>query len=81
MDALPLVPLYTERRSPKYEKAAMRWLARYLAELAEAEALRGDHSEPRWGLLGAQQELKTSDAVILQDRDVNVRDERVRQKH
>ena len=31
-DALQLVHLYAERRSPKYEKAAMRWLSRYLAE-------------------------------------------------
>ena len=31
-------------------------------------------------LFGAQQELETSDAMILQDRDVNVGDERVRQK-
>jgi hypothetical protein len=26
------VRLYAERGSPKYERAAMRWLARYLAE-------------------------------------------------
>jgi hypothetical protein len=31
-DALQLVHLYAERGSPKYEKAAMRWLERYLAE-------------------------------------------------
>lgn len=31
-DALQLVHLYAERDSPKYEKAAMRWLERYLAE-------------------------------------------------
>jgi hypothetical protein len=31
-DALQLVKLYAERGSPKYEKAAMRWLERYLAE-------------------------------------------------
>lgn len=31
-DALQLVRLYAERGSPKYEKAAMRWLERYLAE-------------------------------------------------
>ena len=29
-DALQLVRLYAERGSPKYEKAAMRWLERYL---------------------------------------------------
>jgi hypothetical protein len=31
-DALQLVHLYAERRSPKYEKAAVRWLERYLTE-------------------------------------------------
>ncbi len=31
-DALQLVQLYAERASPKYEKAALRWLERYLAE-------------------------------------------------
>ena len=31
-EALPLVHLYAERGSPKYEKAAMRWLERYLDE-------------------------------------------------
>ena len=31
-DALQLVHLYAERGSPKYEKAAMRWLERYLVE-------------------------------------------------
>jgi len=31
-DALQLVHLYAERGSPKYERAAMRWLARYLTE-------------------------------------------------
>jgi hypothetical protein len=31
-DALELVHLYAERGSPKYEKAALRWLERYLAE-------------------------------------------------
>lgn len=31
-DALQLVHLYAERGSPKYEKAAMRWLERYLTE-------------------------------------------------
>jgi hypothetical protein len=31
-DALQLVHLYAERASPKYEKAAMRWLERYLTE-------------------------------------------------
>lgn len=31
-DALQLVHLYADRGSPKYEKAALRWLERYLAE-------------------------------------------------
>jgi hypothetical protein len=31
-DALQLVHLYAERASPKYEKAALRWLQRYLIE-------------------------------------------------
>lgn len=31
-DALQLVHLYGERGSPKYERAALRWLARYLEE-------------------------------------------------
>jgi hypothetical protein len=31
-DALQLVHLYAERGSPKYERAALRWLARYVTE-------------------------------------------------
>ena len=31
-DALQLVHLYAERGSPKFEKAALRWLERYLVE-------------------------------------------------
>jgi hypothetical protein len=31
-DALQLVHLYAERGSPKYEKAARRWLEGYLSE-------------------------------------------------
>lgn len=31
-DALQLVHLYAERASPKYERAALRWLQRYLTE-------------------------------------------------
>ena len=31
-DLLQLVLLYAERGSPKYERAALRWLERYLAE-------------------------------------------------
>ena len=31
-DALQLVHLYAEQDSPKYERAALRWLERYLVE-------------------------------------------------
>ena len=31
-DALQLLHLYAERDSPKYERAALRWLERYLVE-------------------------------------------------
>jgi hypothetical protein len=31
-DALRLVRLYGEKESPKYERAALRWLERYLGE-------------------------------------------------
>jgi hypothetical protein len=31
-DALQLVRLYGERGSPKFERAALRWLERYLTE-------------------------------------------------
>jgi hypothetical protein len=31
-DALQLVHLYADHGSPKYERAAMRWLERYLSE-------------------------------------------------
>jgi len=31
-DLLQLVHLYAERGSPKYEKAALRWLERYITE-------------------------------------------------
>jgi len=31
-DALQLVHLYADRGSPKYERAALRWLERYLAD-------------------------------------------------
>ncbi len=31
-DALQLVHLYAERGSPKYERAAVRWLERYRTE-------------------------------------------------
>ena len=32
VDALQLVHLYAESGVPKYEKAALRWLERYMAE-------------------------------------------------
>ena len=45
-DVLQLVRLYAERDSPKYEKAALRWLARYLTEGSpRLPALHGDHDE------------------------------------
>jgi hypothetical protein len=31
-DALQLVHLYAERSSPKFDRAALRWVARYVAE-------------------------------------------------
>jgi hypothetical protein len=31
-DALRLVDLYGERESPKFQRAAIKWLQRYLAE-------------------------------------------------
>jgi hypothetical protein len=31
-DALKLVHLYAEKESPKFERAALKWLARYLDE-------------------------------------------------
>jgi hypothetical protein len=31
-DALQLVKLYGEKESPKFERAALRWLERYLSE-------------------------------------------------
>ena len=42
-DALQLVHLYAERGSPKFERAAMRWLERCLAEVTpRLRALRRD---------------------------------------
>jgi hypothetical protein len=46
-EALQLRRPHGDRESPKYEKAAMRWLERYLpGELTDVAALRGDDSEP-----------------------------------
>jgi hypothetical protein len=41
-DALQLVHLYAERGSPKFERAALRWLERYLAEGASQEMTDDD---------------------------------------
>ena len=46
-------------------------LGRWLAAIGKVQ---------RRGLLGAHRELKTSDPMILQDRDVEVRDVRIRHK-
>jgi excisionase family DNA binding protein len=35
-DAIELVPLYADKESPKYERAAMKWLRRYLDERSPA---------------------------------------------
>ena len=45
-DALQLVHLYAERGSPKFERAALRWLERYLSEGSpRLAALHGDRDE------------------------------------
>jgi hypothetical protein len=68
-DALDLVHLYAEKASPKYERAAMRWLERYLAEgaptlqlfartasgLAELEVDRGVSGERIGALPGIRE--------------------------
>ena len=68
-DARELVHLYAETASPKYERAAMRWLERYLAEggqtlqqfartvsrLAELEADRGVTGERIGALPGVHE--------------------------
>ena len=55
-DLLQLVHLYAERGSPKYERATLRWLERYLvegsprlkhfAEITASLASRGGRAEP-----------------------------------
>lgn len=40
-DALKLVHLYAEKQSPKYERAAMRWLERYLSESSGSRGCSG----------------------------------------
>jgi hypothetical protein len=54
-DLLQLVHLYAERGSPKYERAAMRWLERYLTEgsprlqhFAEITASLAKREPERW---------------------------------
>ena len=54
-DAFQLVRLYAEKESPKYEKAALRWFERYLAEgFAPAKALRGGRCESRQAAIAAK---------------------------
>ena len=54
-DALQLVQLYAERGSPKYEKAALRWLGRYLTEssprLRRFAEVSADSSRSGWEAL------------------------------
>ena len=54
-DALQLVHLYAERGSPKYEKAALRWLGRYLTEssprLRRFAEVSADSSRSGWEAL------------------------------
>ena len=54
-DALQLVHLYAERGSPKYEKAALRWLERYLTEssprLRRFAEVSADSSRSGWEAL------------------------------
>jgi hypothetical protein len=45
-DALKLVHLYAERGSPKYERAALRWLERYQTEGSPGSNTSGDHGDP-----------------------------------
>jgi hypothetical protein len=54
--ALQFVHLYAERGSPKYEKAALRWLERYLTEstprlrhFAKITASLANREEPQAG--------------------------------
>jgi hypothetical protein len=51
-DALQLVHLYAERGSPKYERAAMRWLERYLSGFLVADELDSIEQSPRERLRG-----------------------------
>jgi anti-anti-sigma factor len=68
-DALRLAQLYAERGSPKYEKAALRWLERYLAEgLAPAPTLRGCHARARAPRRVERCDLAPSRAVLSRER-------------
>jgi hypothetical protein len=60
-DALKLVHPYAERGSPKYEKAAMRWLERYLT--ASAPKLRTPRRSPRVWLRRRRRDLGPSSAA------------------
>jgi hypothetical protein len=52
-DALQLVHLYAERRSQKSERAAIRWLDRYITEGSpRLKHLRGDRGGPREARVG-----------------------------
>ena len=46
-DALRIVHLYAEKESPKFEKAAMKWLRRDVDELSDALELCRGRAEPR----------------------------------
>jgi hypothetical protein len=59
-DALQLVHLYAEKQSPKYEKAALRWLERYLAE-GEPTLERCAKAAVRLAKLGSE---ATSERII-----------------
>jgi hypothetical protein len=51
-DALKLVHMYAEKESPKFEKAAMKWLRRYLDELTHAQELREGRPQSRAAFAG-----------------------------
>ena len=46
-NALKLVCLYAEKEPPKFERAAMKWLRRYLQEGADAQELRAGRARAR----------------------------------
>ena len=71
-----LVQRYLSEGTPR-----LNHFAEVTADLAELAELRRCHEgcDAR-SVLGAHRKLEPRDAMILQDRDVNVRDEGVRQK-